>query len=105
MIGSGALVEPPMTILELVKAPGVAYVIYLYGHVMLLGLAYTAGMYSSPSPSQETKSISTSEPSILVYKSRTWRLRVHSLPNLHVHRQRGHLPGRVAPRRLSVPPT
>jgi hypothetical protein len=41
--GDGAVFEAPMSILEMVKAPGVAYVLFLYTHVMLLGLAYTAG--------------------------------------------------------------
>jgi len=33
-----------MSTLELIKAPGVAIVLLLYAHVMLLGLAYTAGL-------------------------------------------------------------
>jgi hypothetical protein len=32
--------------MELIKAPGVAMVLFLYAHVMLLGLAYTAGQFS-----------------------------------------------------------
>jgi len=42
--GDDAAFEAPMSLLEMVKAPGVAYVLFLYTHVMLLGLAYTAGM-------------------------------------------------------------
>lgn len=37
--------EPEMTTWELLKAPGVAIVIYVYSHVMLQALAYTAGMF------------------------------------------------------------
>ncbi|KAK3079078.1 hypothetical protein LTS18_005794 [Coniosporium uncinatum] len=33
---------PPMTTMELLKAPGVAMVLFIYGYVSLLGLAYTA---------------------------------------------------------------
>lgn len=32
-----------MTVMELLKAPGVGFALFLYGHVMLLGIAYTAG--------------------------------------------------------------
>ena len=35
--------EPLMTTWEVLKSPGVGVVLYLYAHVMLLGLAYTAG--------------------------------------------------------------
>jgi hypothetical protein len=34
--------QPPMSTWEIVKSPGVPVVLSLYGHVMLLGLAYTA---------------------------------------------------------------
>jgi hypothetical protein len=34
-----------MTTWELMKAPGVAIVIYVYSHVMLQALAYTAGSF------------------------------------------------------------
>ncbi|PMD30438.1 MFS general substrate transporter [Hyaloscypha variabilis F] len=40
--GDESPTEAPMSTLELIKAPGVAMVLLLYGHVMLLGLAYTA---------------------------------------------------------------
>jgi len=33
---------PPMTTVELLKAPGVSMVLFVYGYVSLLGLAYTA---------------------------------------------------------------
>jgi hypothetical protein len=33
-----------MSTLELIKAPGVAMVLFLYAHVMLIGIAYTAGL-------------------------------------------------------------
>jgi hypothetical protein len=49
---SGA-VEPPMNTWDLIKAPGVGIVLFLYGHVMLLGLAYTAGSSPPPSPSYQ----------------------------------------------------
>jgi hypothetical protein len=32
-----------MSTWELIKSPGVAMVVYLYGHIMLLAFAYTAG--------------------------------------------------------------
>ena len=38
-----ASLNPPMTLWELVNYPGVAMVLYLYGHVMLLAFAFTAG--------------------------------------------------------------
>ncbi|TVY80317.1 Efflux pump azaK [Lachnellula suecica] len=45
-------VAPPMSTLEIIKSPGVGVVLFIYGHVMLLGLAYTAVMpvfwYTSP---------------------------------------------------------
>ncbi|KAK4495258.1 hypothetical protein PRZ48_013587 [Zasmidium cellare] len=34
--------EPPMTTSEVLKSPGVPFVLYLFGHTMLLALAYTA---------------------------------------------------------------
>ncbi|KAI5465393.1 major facilitator superfamily domain-containing protein [Mariannaea sp. PMI_226] len=34
--------EPPMTTRELIKAPGVGVVLWVYGHVMLLAFAFTA---------------------------------------------------------------
>lgn len=37
-----------MTTWEVIKAPGVPIVLFVYGHVMLLGLAYTAGTHLSP---------------------------------------------------------
>jgi hypothetical protein len=40
-----------MSTMELIKSPGVPMVLFLYGHVMLLGLAYTAGL-SLPVPTQ-----------------------------------------------------
>ncbi|KAF8847206.1 MFS general substrate transporter [Acephala macrosclerotiorum] len=41
--GDGTAPAPtPMTTMELLRAPGVGIVLALYGHVMLLGLAYTA---------------------------------------------------------------
>ncbi|KAE9372585.1 MFS general substrate transporter [Stipitochalara longipes BDJ] len=40
--GDNSPAEAPMSTLELIKAPGVAMVLLLYCHVMLLGLAYTA---------------------------------------------------------------
>lgn len=50
--GDGTTPAPaPMTTMELLKAPGVGIVLALYGHVMLLGLAYTAGMPLSALPS------------------------------------------------------
>ena len=41
--GDQSPAEAPMSTMELIKAPGVAIVLFLYAHVMLLGLAYTAG--------------------------------------------------------------
>ncbi|KAH7333213.1 major facilitator superfamily domain-containing protein [Rhexocercosporidium sp. MPI-PUGE-AT-0058] len=38
----GTLVEAEMTILEIMKKPGVTYVLCIYTHVMLLGLGYSA---------------------------------------------------------------
>jgi hypothetical protein len=38
----------PMSIWDLLKVPGVARVIYLYGHVMVLAFGYTAGMFLPP---------------------------------------------------------
>lgn len=32
-----------MSVWEVVKSPGVPMVLYIFGHVMLMGLAYTAG--------------------------------------------------------------
>lgn len=37
-----SLPEPPMSTLEVLKAPGVGIVLYIFGHTMLLALAYTA---------------------------------------------------------------
>lgn len=37
---------PPMDSIEIIRSPGVGTVLFLYGHVMLLGLAYTAGIQS-----------------------------------------------------------
>jgi hypothetical protein len=39
-----------MTTWELLKAPGVAIVIFVYSHVMLQALAYTAGAFHPSSP-------------------------------------------------------
>jgi hypothetical protein len=36
-----------MSTWEVVKSPGVPMVLFIFGHVMLLGLAYTAGMSCS----------------------------------------------------------
>jgi len=36
------VLNPPMSTWELIKFPGVATVVYLYGHIMLLAFAYTA---------------------------------------------------------------
>ena len=33
---------PPMTTWEVLRAPGVGMVLYIFGHIMLLALAYTA---------------------------------------------------------------
>ncbi|KAG0645988.1 GTP-mannose-1-phosphate guanylyltransferase [Hyphodiscus hymeniophilus] len=38
-----ASLNPPMSTWELLRYPGVAKVVYIYGHVMLLAFAYTAG--------------------------------------------------------------
>lgn len=35
-----------MSTLEILKSPGVGTVLFIYGHFMLLGLVYTAGMSS-----------------------------------------------------------
>jgi hypothetical protein len=43
--GDEASSEPLMTTWEVLKSPGVGVVLYLYAHVMLLGLAYTAGRF------------------------------------------------------------
>jgi hypothetical protein len=37
-----------MTTWELLKAPGTGIVLYIYAHVMLQALAYTAGTYRLP---------------------------------------------------------
>ena len=34
-----------MSMWEIIKSPGVTIVLYLYGHIMLLALAYTAGCF------------------------------------------------------------
>ncbi|PBP26011.1 major facilitator superfamily transporter [Diplocarpon rosae] len=39
--GDETEVEAPMSVLEIIRAPDVAYVLFIYGHVMLLGLGYT----------------------------------------------------------------
>lgn len=36
--------SPPVSTRELIKSPGVTNVLFIYGWVMLLALAYTAGM-------------------------------------------------------------
>jgi hypothetical protein len=41
--GDEISIEQPMTTWEVLKAPGVGVVLYIYAHVSLLGLAYTAG--------------------------------------------------------------
>lgn len=38
-----------MSVWELLRHPGVAKVIYLYGHIMVLAFSYTAGMFDPPS--------------------------------------------------------
>jgi len=42
--GDDTPLEAPMSIWEIIKAPGVRPVLFIYGHVMLLGVTYTAGM-------------------------------------------------------------
>jgi hypothetical protein len=58
--GDQSPAEAPMSTMELIKAPGVAMVLFLYAHVMLLGLAYTAGKSSliaySITPNNQTDS-------------------------------------------------
>ncbi|MCJ1402908.1 hypothetical protein MMC11_006129 [Xylographa trunciseda] len=40
--------SPPMSTQELINSPGVSMVLILYGHIMLLAFAYTAGSFTSP---------------------------------------------------------
>ncbi|CAL3968237.1 hypothetical protein PZA11_006780 [Diplocarpon coronariae] len=40
--GDDTEVEAPMSVRKIIRAPDVAYVLFIYGHVMLLGLGYTA---------------------------------------------------------------
>ena len=37
--------EPPMTMWQLLKSPGVPVVLLTYGYVMWLAITYTAGTY------------------------------------------------------------
>ncbi len=99
-------VEPLMSTWDLIKAPGVDIVLFLYGHVMVLGLAYTA----SPSPLSFTLQKSTdpilsfSLPRILVYLPLLGRLRLHPSPNLLLPRGDRSLASNLAPRLLPTPP-
>ena len=45
--------SPPMSTLEILRSHGVAPVLYIYGYVMLLAFAYTAGKSCSPIDSIE----------------------------------------------------
>lgn len=43
--------EAELTIPEIVRKPGVAFVLCIYTHAMLLGLGYSAGMFPDESAS------------------------------------------------------
>lgn len=90
-----------MSIIELLQAPGVVYVLCLYGHVMLLGLAYTAGTLTCLNPTTSPLKLTIlSIPSILVHRARPRRLRLYTHANLLLPRRNRHLPSPLDTRRL-----
>jgi hypothetical protein len=99
--GDGAVFEAPMSLLEMVKAPGVAYVLFLYTHVMLLGLAYTAGMsitlFESTAHLRTSLTIiSFSNTCFLVHTPRPRWLRLQSHANIPFHWEHRHLASHLA---------
>ena len=96
-----------MSTLELIKAPGVAMVLLLYGHVMLLGLAYTAGLLLS-SLHPRSRTISTdnrSHASILVHRACLGRLRIDPTADFVLHRRHWSLSSNLASLCVPDPPT
>lgn len=68
-----------MDSIEIIKSPGVGIVLFLYGHVMLLGLAYTAGTYQVPYPSPLAVLTGCSVTCILVHRRIAGWLQLYSL--------------------------
>jgi hypothetical protein len=98
--GSG---QGPMSVWELLKAPGVAKVIYIYGHVMFLAFGYTASTYIALS-NQATLTKMTSHAGLLVHQSKTRRVWLFAIRNVPAHVRNRYIPGSVDPFRLPTSP-
>jgi hypothetical protein len=97
-----------MSTMELMNAPGVAMVLFLYAHVMLLGLAYTAGQSPSlppPSPQPIKLTPNSSVASFLVLGCRNRRLWLLSEANIVLPHGNRHQPSHLATLRLPNPTT
>ena len=93
----------PMSTWEILKSPGVAPVLYIYGHVMLLAFAYTAGKPQSPSNiwhHVEGHIYSCSR--LLLYIHSTWRVRLLAPYDLHFHGDQRPIAINMDPHRLPV---
>lgn len=103
---AGAASERPMSTWSLVKSPDVLVVLYLYGLVMLIGLAYTAGIIPCIHLTHGlvlTTTISFTR--ILVYQTQVWWLRIQSPANINLSCWDWHITNSLASRSLSLPPT
>lgn len=76
-----------MTIWQLLKAPGVAVVIYIYGHVMVQALAYTAGKFALTILELvlDANHVPHSQPGLLLHSSEARRLRLQPTVHLYLH--------------------
>jgi hypothetical protein len=92
-----------MSTWQIVTSPGVPVVLFLYGHVMLLGLAYTAGTSPYPIPIYPSPNSSHSIPTMVVHQHPERRLRLHTYPDLQLRQFGRNLSSHLAPLRL--PPT
>lgn len=89
--GSESTAAKPKPIMEILKSPGVAIVLYIYSHTMLIALGYTAGRFtcrSLLSLSYADRILNSSPAGILLYEPGPRRFWFYSLHDLGLHRSR-----------------
>jgi hypothetical protein len=101
--GDDIIVEAPISVMEMIRMPGVAYALFLYGHVMLLGLAYTAGTSQHPAPFPPGTNI-YSNAGLLVYTPISRWLRLYPITNIPLPRKHWRFTSYLASSRLSSTP-
>lgn len=84
-----------MSVWELLKAPGVAKVVYIYSHVMTLAFGYTASTYIHTIIPAGRTNKRCSHASLLVYRNRARRVRVFTIRNVSPHVCNRHITGPV----------